>query len=248
MRAVQCPNHKKKKSYVTGRNGGPSLTTAFEGQLQRPAPPNKTILYWVDMFRQTGSVGNRNARHFGRPRSTRSNENVGWVMEKVLQSPKKSFRRMSEKLHLETTAVWRMVKENGSRSCRTQVLHELKAPDCSARMQYSGRVLSNLCLDQHFIDDWWLSEELSVKINGSDFKCEVFQQDGATAHVGRGNLALLHELFPNRAASRGSAFPYSPRSPYLTVCDAFLWGMIKQKCFNLLFRICVQTLKLWSVV
>ncbi|KAJ8889872.1 hypothetical protein PR048_009377 [Dryococelus australis] len=259
----------------TGRNGGPSLTsvaTAFEVQLQRPAPPNKTSLYRVDMFQQTGSVGSRNTGHSGRPRSTKSNDKVVRVMEKVLQSPKKSFRRMSKGLHLETTAVWRMVKEIGARSYRIRALHELKAPDFAARMQYSGRtsgdvllsghvnkqnirflgwerldeyhqrplhsekatawaaVSSHCVIGQHFIQDEnganttviaaVYRDEVIIRfhadlhtfceVNGLDFERQVFQQDGATAHVGR-----------------GSAFPYPPRSPDLTVCDAFL-----QKCFN----------------
>jgi hypothetical protein len=31
--------------------------------------------------------------------------------------------------------------------------------------------------------------------------------------------------------SRGTDFPYPPRSPDLTICDAFLWGMMKELCF-----------------
>ncbi|KAJ4442999.1 hypothetical protein ANN_04647 [Periplaneta americana] len=60
---------------------------------------------------------------------------------------------------------------------------------------------------------------------------QVFQQDGATAHTGHGNLILLQELFPGRLISRGSDFPYPAPSSDLSLCDAFLWGILKEQCF-----------------
>ncbi|KAJ8894881.1 hypothetical protein PR048_000188 [Dryococelus australis] len=41
---------------------------------------------------------------------------------------------LGKELHLETMAVWCMVKEIGARSYRIQVLHELKAREFAARM------------------------------------------------------------------------------------------------------------------
>ncbi|KAJ4440415.1 hypothetical protein ANN_08556, partial [Periplaneta americana] len=49
------------------------------------------------------------------------------------------------------------------------------------------------------------------------------QQDETIAHTGHGNLTLLQELFPGRLISRGS--------PDLSLCDAFLWGILKEQCF-----------------
>ncbi|KAJ4429569.1 hypothetical protein ANN_21738 [Periplaneta americana] len=40
------------------------------------------------------------------------------------------------------------------------------------------------------------------------------------------------ELFPGRLISRGSDFPYPARSPDLSLCDAFLWGILKERCFT----------------
>ena len=42
----------------------------------------------------------------------------------------------------------------------------------------------------------------------------------------------MQELFPGNLVSRGTAFPFPPRSPDLTICDAFLWGMLKETCFT----------------
>ncbi|KAJ4430308.1 hypothetical protein ANN_22521 [Periplaneta americana] len=55
------------------------------------------------------------------------------------------------------------------------------------------------------------------ELNNLDLGQQVFQQDGATAHTGRGNLTLLQELFPGRVISRGSDFPYPARSPDLSL-------------------------------
>ncbi|KAJ4427193.1 hypothetical protein ANN_24810 [Periplaneta americana] len=52
-----------------------------------------------------------------------------------------------------------------------------------------------------------------------------------TAHTSHGNLILLQELFHGRLISRGSHFPYPARSPDLSLCDAFLWGILKEQCF-----------------
>ncbi|KAJ4451596.1 hypothetical protein ANN_03065 [Periplaneta americana] len=119
-----------------------------------------------EMFRQTGSVTNHNEGHSGKSRTTRSNENVGRMMEKVLQSPKKSFRHISKKLQLQPTGVWRMIKELCARSYRIQVLHELRSPDYHTRLQYCFHVLACLYEDEHSLDNWWWSDECHVLLSG----------------------------------------------------------------------------------
>ncbi|KAJ4444922.1 hypothetical protein ANN_06721 [Periplaneta americana] len=69
------------------------------------------------------------------------------------------------------------------------------------------------------------------ELNNIDLGQKVFQQDGATAHTGHGNLTLLQELFPGRLISRESDFPYPARCPYLSLRDAFLWRILEEQCF-----------------
>ncbi|KAJ4441997.1 hypothetical protein ANN_11861 [Periplaneta americana] len=69
------------------------------------------------------------------------------------------------------------------------------------------------------------------ELNNLNLGQQVYRQVGASAHTGHGNLILLQELFPGRLISRGSDFPYPARSPDLSLCDAFLWGILKEQCF-----------------
>ena len=70
------------------------------------------------------------------------------------------------------------------------------------------------------------------EIHELDVNDQIFQEDGATAHTGKGNLLYLQQMFPDRLVSRYSDFPYPPRSPDLTLPDAFLWGILKEQCFR----------------
>ena len=56
----------------------------------------------------------------------------------------------------------------------------------------------------------------------------LFQQDGATSHTARVSKNILNDVFPNRVISRYGAIPWPPRSPDLTPCDLFLWGVPKE--------------------
>ena len=52
-----------------------------------------------------------------------------------------------------------------------------------------------------------------------------FQQDGATAHTARCSLGILREMFPSRLVSLRCDIGCPARSPDLTPCDFFLWGI-----------------------
>ena len=59
-----------------------------------------------------------------------------------------------------------------------------------------------------------------------------FQKDGATAHTARATLTLLQQLFDERIISKGSQFPWPPRSPDLSAPDFFLWGYLKERVYR----------------
>ena len=58
-----------------------------------------------------------------------------------------------------------------------------------------------------------------------------FQQDGATWHTTRANMALLQETFPGRVISCRGDINWSPRSCDLTPLDLFLWGHAKDRVY-----------------
>ena len=61
----------------------------------------------------------------------------------------------------------------------------------------------------------------------------VFMQDGAPPHWGRQVRQWLNQMFPGRWIGRGSPnMPWPPRSPDLTPCDFFLWGVVKSKVYT----------------
>lgn len=63
-----------------------------------------------------------------------------------------------------------------------------------------------------------------------------FQQDGAPAHYSNIARNSLDRVFPNRWIGRGGPIPWAPYSPDLTIPDFFLWGYVKEKCYNPLPR------------
>ena len=73
---------------------------------------------------------------------------------------------------------------------------------------------------------------LFCNVNGIPLEDQWFQQDGATSHIGLGNLGYLEDHFQGQLISRMSAFPYPPRSPDLTPPDFYLWGHLKEFCFR----------------
>ena len=58
-----------------------------------------------------------------------------------------------------------------------------------------------------------------------------FQQDGATAHTERNNMAVVREMF-GTVVSRFGDIAWPARSPELTVPDFFLWGFLKDRVFR----------------
>jgi len=52
-----------------------------------------------------------------------------------------------------------------------------------------------------------------------------FLQDGATSHTARDSIAAVRNLFPNHIISRYEDITWPARSPDLSACDFFLWGI-----------------------
>jgi len=59
-----------------------------------------------------------------------------------------------------------------------------------------------------------------------------FQHDAAGAHYAVAVREWLDEKFPDRWIGRRGPFECPARSPYLTPCDFFLWGYLKDIVFQ----------------
>jgi len=68
---------------------------------------------------------------------------------------------------------------------------------------------------------------------GIDLSSVWFQQDGVTAHTARASMSVLREMFPQHVISCGGDDPWLARSPDLSACDYFLWGISKAEFSSL---------------
>ena len=73
--------------------------------------------------------------------------------------------------------------------------------------------------------------DMATLLQANDF---IFQQDGVPPHWHLGVQAYLNENLPQRWIGRRGAGDFAllawpAKFPDLTVCDFFLWGMLKKK-------------------
>ena len=60
----------------------------------------------------------------------------------------------------------------------------------------------------------------------------MFQQDSAPAHYGRVVQEWLNDKFGERWIGRRGFIEWPPRSPDLSPCDFFLWGILKDRVYR----------------
>ena len=71
-----------------------------------------------------------------------------------------------------------------------------------------------------------------TKIEEEDIGNIWFQQDGATYHTAKDTLDFLCPVFEDRVISRRADGLWPPQSCDLTPLDYYLWGTIKDKCYD----------------
>lgn len=81
----------------------------FQIPRNRQVPDRKSIVLWVQNFRETGSVIKKGG---GRPRTARTNENIEIVRRSVERSPKRSARRHAAALRLSDRTVRRILHQD----------------------------------------------------------------------------------------------------------------------------------------
>jgi len=82
------------ETYFSQSHSIVAVQRAFRTRYQIPprdrVPSRKSILLWVENFRETGSVSEK---RWGRPRTSRTPENIEAARRSVLQSPRRSARK-----------------------------------------------------------------------------------------------------------------------------------------------------------
>ena len=94
----------------------------------REFPVHSMIYRWVNKFRTHGTVHNLNRKdtnrqsHSGRPKSSRTPNNVAAVRDSVVLSPSKSVRRRSQELGINWESVLRiLIADLYMYTCRIQI-------------------------------------------------------------------------------------------------------------------------------
>jgi transposase len=82
-----------------------------------------TIQRLIERFRKTGSIGEK--RHSGRP-FVLSNNSLEDIRARLLQSPRKALRKLSQQTGMTYGSVQRAAKRLKLHPYRVQVCHELK--------------------------------------------------------------------------------------------------------------------------
>jgi hypothetical protein len=92
-----------------------------------------TIQRLIECFHDTGSIGEK--RRSGRP-SVLSNDSLEDIRAHLLQSPRKSLRKLSQQTGMAYGSVQRATKRLKLHPYRVQVCHVLKESDEEKRMRY----------------------------------------------------------------------------------------------------------------
>lgn len=95
------------------------------------AVPSRPTIIAIHAKAITGELGDM--ERSGRPRTSRSDENVEAVVSAFDRSPRKSVRRASAELDLPKTSVHRILKDERMHPYRLHILHELFEDDLAAR-------------------------------------------------------------------------------------------------------------------
>lgn len=72
-------------------------------------PARRIIERLIAKFKETGSVGNNNKGHSGRPISARTPNRIETLRDRLQESPRKSTRRLSQEVGISKTSVIRIL-------------------------------------------------------------------------------------------------------------------------------------------
>ena len=96
---------------------------------------SSTVKRLIEKFRETGSVGD--AKHTGRPKTSRSNVNIEAVRESVGDNPGTSIRRRGQELQISRSSLQRILtKDLCLHAYKIQLIQQLKPNDHAQRREF----------------------------------------------------------------------------------------------------------------
>ena len=128
----------------------------------RDGPDRKTILRLVDEIEQTGSLTSEKGKH--NPQSLVPLPPVD-VRERLLRSPQKSLRRLSQETGYSVTMCQRAAKHAKIRPYRVTSVHELQEPDKIKGVRYCNWLL-NFVENPDILKVIWFADEAWFHVSG----------------------------------------------------------------------------------
>ena len=146
----------------------------FKKQFGKLIFPTHSVIYnWVRRFRTYGTVNCLNKKdpgresHSGRPKSSRSPNNIAAVRDSVIRSPCKSLRRRSQELGIEKESLRRILKTDlHLHPYRIQIKQALTPEDLRKRTTMCQWFCEMIDDDPEFLNDVWFSDEAHFLLSG----------------------------------------------------------------------------------
>lgn len=107
----------------------------------REAPSANLIKIWIKRFEETGSTSKPHAK--GRPRTSRTEDNIESVKQSVREDPQMSTRKRSSVLNISRRSLQRILNlDLKLHPYKLQLTQELKDSDFIARLTFANEILN----------------------------------------------------------------------------------------------------------
>lgn len=124
-------------------------------------PSIQTIKNWVTKFEESGSTLDK--KRSGRPRTSRTEENIDVVKQSIRENPTQSTRKRSSALNLSRTSLQRILKKDLLlHPYKIQLVQELKDTDPMHRLNFANEMFDRFTSFNNVL----FSDEAHFHING----------------------------------------------------------------------------------
>lgn len=124
-------------------------------------PALQTIKNWVAKFEETGSTLDK--PRLGRPRTSRTEQNIDTVAQSIRENPTQSTRKRSSALNVSRTSLQRILKKDLlMHPYKIQLVQELKETDAIQRVNYANEMFNRFTSFNNIM----FSDEAHFHING----------------------------------------------------------------------------------
>lgn len=178
-----------------------SVQRRFRTRYGRQPPTRKSIRFWDNKLRTTGSLVR--IKSPGKPRT--SAENVNRIREAFQRSPRKSVRAASLQLQIPRSTVHDVLhKRLRLRAYKIQMLHALKANDKVARSDFASEMLQRVDASPDYLQQVCFSDEATFHVSGvvNRHNCRIWGDENphVTCELERGTpkvnvwAGLMHNM------------------------------------------------------